>query len=189
MVLWLVGLVTAAMTAFYMWRLMSMTFYGKSRVKPEVAAHVHESPAVMTVPLIALAAGSVLAGWLGVPKLWTIFSDSLPRVSALAGAGVCASAAAEGTHPASTEWSLMILSVAVAAGGISLAYYLYAKRPDIPDRIWSASGRCTRCSTTNGTWMSCTIFFSSTAWAKAAAAPWRSSTARLWMAASTARAG
>ncbi|MGD0669482.1 MAG: NADH-quinone oxidoreductase subunit L [Bryobacteraceae bacterium] len=133
-VLWLVGLVTAAMTAFYMWRLMSMTFYGKSRVKPEVAAHVHESPPVMTWPLIALAAGSVLAGWLGVPKLWTIFADTFrafPRwlepMFALSGP--------EGTHPASVEWSLMILSVAVAAGGISLAYYLYAKRPDIPDRM------------------------------------------------------
>ena len=73
--LWLVGLATAAMTAFYMWRLMNMTFYGQSRVKPEVAAHVHESPAVMTGPLIALAAGSVLAGWLGVPKLWSMFGE------------------------------------------------------------------------------------------------------------------
>ena len=133
-VLWLVGIVTAAMTAFYMWRLMNMTFYGQSRVKPEVAAHVHESPAVMTWPLIALAAGSVLAGWLGVPKLWSIFGEgfrAFPRwlepVFALAGS--------ESEHPASTEWSLMILSVAVAAGGISLAYYLYSKRPDIPDRI------------------------------------------------------
>ena len=51
-VLWLVGLVTAGLTAFYMWRLMNMTFYGKSRVAPEVAAHIHESPASMTVPLI-----------------------------------------------------------------------------------------------------------------------------------------
>ena len=45
-VLWFVGLVTAGLTAFYMWRLMNMTFYGKSRVTPEVAAHIHESPAV-----------------------------------------------------------------------------------------------------------------------------------------------
>ncbi len=132
-VLWMVGLVTAAMTAFYMWRLMSMTFYGQSRVKPEVAAHVHESPPVMTLPLIALAAGSVLAGWLGVPKLWTMFGDSFrafPRwLEPMFALGP------EGTHPASIEWSLMVLSVAVAAGGISLAYYLYAKRPDIPDRM------------------------------------------------------
>ena len=65
MILYAVGLATAAMTAFYMWRLMNLTFYGKSRVKPEVAAHIHESPASMTVPLTLLAIGSVLAGWLG----------------------------------------------------------------------------------------------------------------------------
>ena len=66
--LWFVGLATAGLTAFYMWRLMTMTFYGKSHVAPEVAKHVHESPATMTVPLIVLAVGSVLAGWLGVPE-------------------------------------------------------------------------------------------------------------------------
>ena len=133
-VLWLVGIVTAAMTAFYMWRLMNMTFYGQSRVKPEVAAHVHESPAVMTWPLIALAAGSVLGGWLGVPKLWTIFGGAF-RLFPRWLAPMFALAGSETEHPASTEWSLMILSVAVAAGGISLAYYLYSKRADIPDRI------------------------------------------------------
>ena len=83
----MVGLITAGMTAFYMWRLMYMTFYGKSRVEPEVAAHIHESPASMTVPLIALAAGSVLAGWLGVPKLWNA-ARGLPRLRRLAGPGV-----------------------------------------------------------------------------------------------------
>ena len=51
-VLWLVGLATAGLTAFYMWRLMNMTFYGKSRVAPEVAAHIHESPPSMWVPLV-----------------------------------------------------------------------------------------------------------------------------------------
>jgi NADH-quinone oxidoreductase subunit L len=133
-VLWLVGLVTAAMTAFYMWRLMNLTFYGKSHVKPEVAAHVHESPAVMTWPLIALAAGSVLGGWLGVPKLWTVFSDAF-RVFPHWLEPMFEASGPEGTNPASTEWSLMVLSVAVAAGGISLAYYLYSKRPDIPERV------------------------------------------------------
>src|SRR5215813_1822381 len=68
--LYAVGLTTAALTAFYMWRMMSLTFYGQSRVRPQVAAHIHESPASMTVPLILLAAGSVFAGWLGTPKSW-----------------------------------------------------------------------------------------------------------------------
>src|ERR1700730_5455778 len=69
-ILWGVCLATALMTAFYMWRLMNMTFYGKSRVPREVEAHIHESPASMTVPLTALAIGTVLAGWIGTPKLW-----------------------------------------------------------------------------------------------------------------------
>ena len=74
-VVYALGLMTAAMTAFYMWRLMALTFYGELRVDAKVAAHIHESPRVMTVPLMALAAGSVLAGWIGVPKLWSVFPE------------------------------------------------------------------------------------------------------------------
>jgi len=76
----------------------------------------------------------VLGGWLGVPKLWTIFGGAF-RLFPRWLAPMFALAGSETEHPASTEWSLMILSVAVAAGGISLAYYLYSKRADIPDRI------------------------------------------------------
>jgi NADH-quinone oxidoreductase subunit L len=134
--LYVIGLATAAMTAFYMWRLMNMTFYGKSHAEPETAKHIHESPRTMTVPLIVLAAGSVLAGWLGVPKLWTVFSDgfrAFPRwldpMFELAETG-------EAGNTAATEWSLMLLSVAVAAAGIALAYLFYTKRPWIPERIY-----------------------------------------------------
>ena len=56
------------MTAFYMWRLMFMTFYGEGRMDEHTKHHMHESPPSMTVPLMVLAAGSVLAGWIGVPK-------------------------------------------------------------------------------------------------------------------------
>src|ERR1700683_4050571 len=70
--LYIIGLVTAGLTAFYMWRMMNMTFYGKSRVAPEVAAHIHESPPAMTIPLVLLAAGGALAGWLGVPRAWNL---------------------------------------------------------------------------------------------------------------------
>jgi NADH-quinone oxidoreductase subunit L len=136
--LWFVGLATAAMTAFYMWRLMNMTFYGKSRASAEVQAHVHESPAAMTVPLMVLAAGSVLAGWLGVPKLWSIFNDSwrgFENWLAPAFASAAVEAAKEGEHSASIEWTLMGLSVAIAIIGISLARYLYCVKTEIPDRI------------------------------------------------------
>jgi NADH-quinone oxidoreductase subunit L len=134
--LYAIGLVTAALTAFYMWRLMNMTFYGKSRVAPETAKHIHESPRTMTVPLVVLAIGSVAVGWLGTPELWTAFGDAFrafPRWLApmfeLAEVG-------EAGNTAATEWSLMLLSVGVAAAGIALAYVFYVKRPSIPERIY-----------------------------------------------------
>jgi NADH-quinone oxidoreductase subunit L len=136
--LYVIGLVTAGMTAFYMWRLMSLTFYGRSRVRPEV--HVHESPAVMTVPLIALAAGSVLAGWIGTPRLWGLpeafrsFERWLEPVFAAA----AAEAAGHGAHDASVEWLLMGVSVLVAILGILVARYLYQVRPEAADSLAQA---------------------------------------------------
>ncbi len=134
--LYLVGLVTAALTAFYMWRLMFMTFYGQPRMDEKTAAHIHESPPAMTVPLTILAAGSVLGGWIGVPKLWSAFPDIfrifehwLAPVFAHGHAGGEHAAA---HHDASIEWLLMGLSVAVAVGGIAFAYHRYGKRPYQP---------------------------------------------------------
>src|SRR5207249_849978 len=65
--LWLVGYGTALMTAFYMFRLMYLTFHGRPRMSHEVEHHIHESPKSMTVPLIILAICAVTAGWLGWP--------------------------------------------------------------------------------------------------------------------------
>ena len=59
---WAVGIVVAMMTAFYMFRLIGLTFWGESRVDPAVEPHIHESPAVMTTPLWILAVPSVLLG-------------------------------------------------------------------------------------------------------------------------------
>jgi NADH-quinone oxidoreductase subunit L len=160
-ILWAVGLTTAAMTAFYMWRMMYLTFYGKSRVAPEVAKHVHESPVSMTGVLGVLAAGSVLAGWLGVPKLWTVFGEGfrtfenwLAPVFESAHQGFWAvtvgngqtapmpealkQAAHESAHSTSTEWTLMLLSIAVAVAGILVAKYFYITKPEIPENIASA---------------------------------------------------
>ncbi|MCC7497668.1 MAG: NADH-quinone oxidoreductase subunit L [Bryobacterales bacterium] len=130
-----IGVVTAFMTAFYMWRLMYLTFYGASRVDSAVEKHVHESPRVMTVPLMALAAGSALAGWIGVPKLWTALPDAFRTLEIWLEPVFESKLAHQVAHPAhdaSLEWALMLLSVAIAIGGILLAYYLYLKRPRIP---------------------------------------------------------
>jgi NADH-quinone oxidoreductase subunit L len=66
--LWLLGFITAGMTAFYMFRLVNMTFFGESRVDHEVEHHIHESPSSMTVPLMILAVLSVVGGWVGWPE-------------------------------------------------------------------------------------------------------------------------
>ena len=137
-ILWIIGLVTAGLTAFYMWRLMNMTFYGKSRVKPEVAAHIHESPPAMTVPLVALAAGGVFAGWIGVPKLWTWFPErfqGFERWLEPAFASAAIEASKQGAHDASVEWTLMGVSVAVAVIGIGVARYFYHHKPHIPHNM------------------------------------------------------
>jgi NADH-quinone oxidoreductase subunit L len=69
---WVIGLIVAVMTAFYMWRLMGKTFYGESRVDPHVEPKIHESPRSMTLPLILLAIPSIFIGlFLGLP-----FGDS-----------------------------------------------------------------------------------------------------------------
>ncbi len=65
---WAIGGIVAVMTAFYMFRLMGLTFWGKSRVDPEVEPHIHESPRSMTIPLIILAIPSIFLGIaLGLP--------------------------------------------------------------------------------------------------------------------------
>jgi NADH-quinone oxidoreductase subunit L len=146
---YVVGIVTAAMTAFYMWRLMFMTFYGASRADARTQAHVHESPRTMTVPLMALAAGSVLAGWIGVPKLWSAFPEVFRTfehwLEPVFEASVARAAAGRplgrsAHHDTSIEWLLMGLSVAVAVAGILAARYLYLIKPGLPDAIRRASG-------------------------------------------------
>jgi NADH-quinone oxidoreductase subunit L len=126
---WVVGICTAMMTAFYMWRLMFMTFYGEGRMDEHTKHHIHESPATMTVPLTVLATGSVLAGWIGVPKAllhggpFQAFEEWLAPVFEHGH-----EAAAEGAHgDVSAEYLLMALSVLVALTGITIAYRVYMK--------------------------------------------------------------
>ena len=130
-VLWVLGITGAFLTAFYSFRLINLTFRGKSRIDPEVAHHVHESPKVMTIPLIILAFFSVTIGWIGMPGALiphsNLFGDFLAPVFP------AAEHAAEGTH--GLERWLMIFSVFVALAGIRLAYSLYVKHTAWPERI------------------------------------------------------
>src|SRR6266566_1851103 len=65
--LWIVGFITAGMTAFYMFRLVFLTFFGYSRADNHAQKHIHESPRTMTIPLMILAVLSLIGGWVGWP--------------------------------------------------------------------------------------------------------------------------
>ncbi len=132
-VLWAVGVVTAACTAIYMFRMVTLTFFGKCRADEHTKHHLHESPATMTIPLIVLAALSVAGGFLGVPEAlghlvgWhhsNLFEHWLAPSFVLPKAPVFASHA--------VEYGLMLLSLAVATAGCVIGYTLYSKRTDIP---------------------------------------------------------
>ncbi|MGH8067942.1 MAG: NADH-quinone oxidoreductase subunit L [Candidatus Entotheonellia bacterium] len=143
--LWFIGVVGAFMTAFYMFRLIYMTFYGESRVDPQVLHHVHESPPIMTVPLIILAILSVVGGLiLGVPPEhgWIHrFLGAVVGHGVVPVAGGVAEAAGRveehmggGAFPA-LDILLMLISVLVGALGWGLAWFMYTKRTDIPARL------------------------------------------------------
>jgi NADH-quinone oxidoreductase subunit L len=110
-----------------MFRLVSMTFHGEFRGTPEQEHHLHESPRTMTIPLIALAVLSVVAGWIGLP---VVFGENANRFAAflkpilLPLSGL--EAASEGLSHA-TEWTLLGLSVAVASAGVLLGLSWYAR--------------------------------------------------------------
>jgi NADH-quinone oxidoreductase subunit L len=143
--LWFIGVVGAFMTAFYMFRLIYMTFYGTSRVEPEVLHHVHESPPIMTVPLIILAILSVVGGLiLGVPPEhgWihrflgaVVGHGVIHTASGVAEAASIVEAHGGGGAFRALDVLLMIISVMVGVLGWGLAWFMYTKRTDIPDRL------------------------------------------------------
>jgi len=118
--LWAVGVVTAGMTAFYMFRQLFMVFHGECRADAHAKAHLHESPAVMTLPLVILAIGSIFAGWLGAPEyLWGSRWDHW--LQPLFGA-------AQAHHESvSTELTVTAITFAIILAGIVLAYVKYGR--------------------------------------------------------------
>jgi NADH-quinone oxidoreductase subunit L len=135
--LWFVGYATALMTAFYMFRLIYLTFFGRPRMSHEVEHHIHESPKSMTMPLVVLAVFSLFAGFLGWPHslggadrfakfLNPVFSRGEAQVFLEEGkGGQLAAAEKEEEHTSSTEYLLMFLSVAAAGVGCGLAWKAY----------------------------------------------------------------
>jgi NADH-quinone oxidoreductase subunit L len=147
--LWLVGAVAAGMTAFYMFRLVFVTFLGRCRATEEVKKHIHESPPIMTVPLIVLAVLSMIGGYVGIPHVLggrNFFHEFLapvmgghPEGTAHAAFSLVKSAFASGGAAegggVNMELLLMGVSVAIALIGIGIAFYLYILKPEVPKRL------------------------------------------------------
>jgi NADH-quinone oxidoreductase subunit L len=135
-ILWGIGYITALMTAFYMFRLMYLTFYSRPRMSHDVEHHIHESPKSMTAPLVILALCAIGAGWLGWPQslggsdrftkfLEPVFAPEA-RVLQLEGqTGQLYAGAKEEGHNTGTEWLLMGFSVGAAAFGWGVAWRIY----------------------------------------------------------------
>ncbi len=153
-VVWAIGIITAFITSFYMFRLWFMTFFGEFRGADTVGrehaghghaqhaaaehGHIHESPKVMTVPLAILAVLSVIGGWIGWPEsiggnqrfdhfLAPVFTHHAEEA-----------AVAEAAH--STELMMAGISILAAVAGFALAWFLYYRRRDLPDRIAASLG-------------------------------------------------
>ena len=132
-VLWLLGVAGAGMTAFYMFRQFFMVFFGKCRADRHVQEHIHESPKVMTLPLVILAVGSVFAGWIGLSEIFggSLFGHWLEPIIP----------AHHGEHaPVTLELGLMAVSVSVAAIGFFIAYLMYYRGAISPERFSSFAG-------------------------------------------------
>ena len=123
-VYWFLGLVGAAMTAFYMFRLYATTFLGKFRGTDDQASHLHESPAAMTLPLIILAILSAVAGAIGVPEIMGGGHWLSHQLTPIVGAPH------EAVLSHSTEWMLMAVSVAIAVTALLIAVLIYRKKAD-----------------------------------------------------------
>ncbi|HEX9829911.1 MAG TPA: NADH-quinone oxidoreductase subunit L [Bacteroidota bacterium] len=131
--LWLAGVLGAALTAFYMFRLLLLTFEGKERFDHHIV-HPHEAPKTMTVPLIVLGVLSLVGGFIGIPEslgggnaiehwLAPVFEDANDKL------GI-------GYHsPSAMEYVLMALSLGIAIGGIFVARAMYLKRLEIAENL------------------------------------------------------
>jgi NADH-quinone oxidoreductase subunit L len=121
--LFLSALATAGLTAFYTFRAYFLTFWGPERIPPEAAEHAHESPRIMTIPLIILSVGAVGAGVLLVP-----FRKLILRTSWVGNT----------FEPEISHVMLLAASILVVAAGIGMAWLMYYRNPGLAGR-WAAN--------------------------------------------------
>ena len=124
------------MTAFYMFRLVFLTFWGQERMDEHTRHHLQESPKRVVVPLVVLAVLSLVGGWIGLPAWMGVsnkFEHFLEPVLHLP--HEAASHSAHAAHSLGLEVLMTVLSVAVAAIGILFAYRFYIAKPGTADRM------------------------------------------------------
>lgn len=137
--LWVLGACAAGMTAFYMFRLVFMTFFGEQRTHAKAKDHVHESPLVITIPLMVLGLLAVVGGYIGIPHVIGNLVGHIPNYFGDFLAPVFVPTqelyhiSAHGTPAA--EFGLMGISVGIALCGIFLAYIMYIKNPALPGKF------------------------------------------------------
>jgi NADH-quinone oxidoreductase subunit L len=155
-VLWTLAVITAFLTATYMFRLLYLAFFGTRRAAAPAAGHqdahgahghgghgghghVHDAPPAMAMALIVLAVGSVAAGWIGIPHALgggnQIEAFLEPSFHAPGGAAAAHAEAAEAHGGVGTELALMAVSVLVAVAGIGVATIFFLRQPERADRL------------------------------------------------------
>jgi NADH-quinone oxidoreductase subunit L len=133
--LYAIGVGTAVLTAFYMFRVHIRTFYGECRAPREVRSHIHEPASTVLVPLYVLAVLSAVAGLLSPPQLWGDLMGIADSNSLHYFLAPVFSHGAEHDVAHSTEWLLVALAVSAFALGAGLAWWMYAASPGVPVRI------------------------------------------------------
>jgi NADH-quinone oxidoreductase subunit L len=163
--LWIVGFLAAGLTAFYMMRLVVLTFFGSNRASEEVRRHIHESPATMTAPLVILALLSIIGGWIGWPQFlggsnpFEHWLEPVFHSTAAAGHGLASAtttgvdavdatvqairtghAGAEAVHETVLEWTLASASLLWSLLGLLAGYWVYGKRAQLADGFRKLGG-------------------------------------------------
>lgn len=134
-VLFIIGAVTALLTAFYSFRIIYVAFHGSFRGSHEQEHHLHESPKVMTIPLVILAIGAIASGWVGIPPLLgeMIGLEHTDRFGDFLAPVFGGLHPAEGSHL--EEINVMGLSIAAGILGILISAALYLRKTDLPEKL------------------------------------------------------
>jgi NADH-quinone oxidoreductase subunit L len=150
--LWIAGILTAGLTSLYIFRLLFLTFFGRSRVPVEIESQIHETPKAFTIPITLLVFFSIAGGWLALPVLWGEESPFARFLApSLRGPNPPHAAPGLGANSLQTEYILMATSAVIALFALLLAYNIYIKHPKRHTRLAESLPRLTKWAVTGNT--------------------------------------